>query len=90
MISRSDSSASGTSTIQSTTASGNVTHGFFVSGNDATLRRNRAEANGFPGGASDGVGPGIYYNGNITTVSAGTNIARGNDDPAGCKPSALC
>lgn len=76
--------------ITSTTASGNVTYGFFVTGNAATLRRNRAEANGFPGGASDGVGPGIYYNGIITTASGGTNIARGNDDPAGCKPSALC
>jgi Right handed beta helix region len=76
--------------IQSTTASGNVTYGFFVSGDAGTLTRNRAEANGFPGGASDGVGLGIYYSGNFTTASADANIARGNDDPVGCKSSALC
>jgi hypothetical protein len=76
--------------VQSTTASGNVAYGFFVSGDAGTLTRNRAEANGFPGGASDGVGLGIFYSGNFTTASAGANIARGDDDPVGCKPSALC
>jgi hypothetical protein len=50
---------------------------------------NRAENNGFFGGASDLTGLGIYATG-YTTAPVGTNVAGGNDDPAGCNPSALC
>jgi hypothetical protein len=53
------------------------------------LKGNRADANGLPSGVSDGWGMGIFA-GNFVVPPVGANIARGNDDPAGCNPSALC
>jgi putative surface-exposed virulence protein len=75
--------------VKSTKASGNGGHGIYVSGDAATLTRNRAEGNGFQGGGSDGIGQGILVQG-FATAPAGTNLARGNDDPANCQPSSLC
>jgi hypothetical protein len=75
--------------VKSTKASGNGGHGIYVSGDTATLKGNRVEGNGFPGGSSDGLGQGILVQG-FATAPAGTNIARGNDDPANCQPSSIC
>jgi hypothetical protein len=50
---------------------------------------NRADGNGFVGGVSDGLGLGIRVQ-NFTTAPVGTNLARGNDDPAECDPGSLC
>jgi Right handed beta helix region len=75
--------------VKATKASGNGGHGFWVSGDAATLNGNRAEGNGFPGGTADGVGLGILVS-NYTVAPQGTNVARGNDDAAGCSPASLC
>jgi hypothetical protein len=75
--------------VSSTKASGNGGHGIYVSGDAATLTRNRTEGNGFQGGGSDGIGQGILVQG-FATAPTGTNLARGNDDPANCQPSSLC
>jgi Right handed beta helix region len=75
--------------IKSTTASGNGVYGIDLHGDLGTLKGNRADGNGFAGGVSDGFGVGIFTD-NFTTPPVGTNIARGNDDPAGCFPSSLC
>ena len=76
--------------VSSSTASGNGVHGVEVLGDAAKLSGNRAEANGFAGGsASDLTGLGIFVPGS-TTAPVGTNVARGNDDPAECDPTSLC
>ena len=75
--------------VTTTKASGNAIHGIWVSGNAATLKGNQAGGNGFLGGNSDGSGLGILVQ-NFATPPAGTNLARGNDDPANCQPSSLC
>jgi hypothetical protein len=74
--------------IQSSTASGNGSIGIEVDGGfgAAQVKSNRAEANGFAGGASDGGGLGIGVLGSVT----GTNVARGNDDGSECSPLSLC
>ncbi len=75
--------------IRSSTASANGSYGIYSNGDAPVLRSNRAEANGFPGGVSDLTGLGAYATG-YTTPPAGTNVARGNDDPAECNPASLC
>jgi hypothetical protein len=76
--------------VSSSTASGNGVHGVEVNGDAARLSGNRAEADGFAGGsASDLTGLGIFATG-YTTAPVGTNVARGNDDPAECDPTSLC
>jgi hypothetical protein len=75
--------------VKSTTASGNSGHGIDARGDAATLKGNSAYGNGLPGGVSDGWGMGIFA-GNFVVPPVGTKVARGNDDPAGCNPSALC
>ena len=74
--------------VKSTTASGNEAYGVVVYGDGARLRGNRADANGFPGSASDGNGLGIRVV--FTVAPTGTNSARGNDDPQNCAPTSLC
>lgn len=71
--------------IRSTTASGNGSGGLFLSGNALMLKGNRAEGNGFSGGASDGLGVGIFVSGSLTGPVS-PNVVRGNDDPSECKP----
>jgi hypothetical protein len=75
--------------IRSSAASANGSYGIYSNGNAPVLKGNRAEANGFPGGVSDLTGLGVYATG-YTTPPAGTNVARGNDDPAECIPASLC
>jgi len=75
--------------VRSTTAAANSGHGIDAWGDAATLKGNRAYGNGLPGGVSDGWGTGVFA-GNFVVPPVGTNVARGNDDPAGCNPSALC
>jgi hypothetical protein len=78
-------------TIGSSTASGNGMEGIRVFGDGAAVSANRAEANGFSGAASDGAGLGIdVVKGSFTAPPAGTNVARGDDDPADCDPFHLC
>jgi hypothetical protein len=60
-----------------------------VNGDKATIKRNRADANGFVEGASDGVGRGIS-NINFTTPPTGQSTAHGNDNSAECDPLNLC
>ncbi|MGE5275012.1 MAG: right-handed parallel beta-helix repeat-containing protein [Verrucomicrobiota bacterium] len=73
--------------IQSSTASGNGSDGIFVAGDAAVIKANRAEANGFAGGASDLSGLGIDVTG---SAPIGKNVARGNDELAQCSPALLC
>lgn len=81
---------SGTSAaIRSSNAFGNAQYGIAVSGDAAVVEGNRAEANGFADGASDLGGLGLDVFG-YTTAPVGTNVARGNDDPAECRPASLC
>jgi hypothetical protein len=75
--------------IASSIASGNGNTGIGVDGNFAAIKGNVANANGFPGGASDDTGPGIGVVG-YTTAPVGTNAAHGNDDPTECTPALLC
>jgi len=75
--------------VKSSTASGNGTLGIGVWGDAAALQGNRTDANGFQGGASDGLGPGILVD-KFTTAPTGTNPSRGNDDPGECSPASLC
>lgn len=75
--------------VQSSTASGNGIDGIFVLGDAAVIKNNRVEANGFAGGASDLDGLGIDAT-SYTTAPVGTNVGRGNDDPAECNPAYLC
>jgi large repetitive protein len=75
--------------IKSSTVSGNDLDGVSVDGDAAKLVGNRMEANGYPAGASDGNGVGIVVTG-FTTGPVGSNVARGNDDPAECAPASLC
>jgi hypothetical protein len=52
---------------------------------------NKAAANGFVGGVSNGVGPGISSGGSPTAPVGARNVARGNDaSGAQCIPSTLC
>ena len=81
--------AGASAVVKSTTAAGNSGHGIDAWGDAATLKGNRAYGNGLPGGVSDGWGMGIFA-GNFVVPPVGTNVARGNDDPAACNPSALC
>lgn len=76
-------------TVKSSTASGNQLVGISVGGDDATLKGNHADANGMAGGNSDlsGLGIDVAYS---STGPHGANTARGNDDPAECKPASLC
>jgi hypothetical protein len=78
--------------VQSSTASGNGASGsagIAILGEGALLSGNRAEANGFLHSVSDLSGLGIYVD-YSTTAPAGTNFARGNDDPKDCIPTSLC
>jgi large repetitive protein len=75
--------------IKSSTVYGNADNGIVVDGNAASLKGNHADANGFPAGASDLAGLGIFVH-NFTTAPAGTNTANGNDDRAECDPASLC
>jgi len=75
--------------IQASTFSGNGFEGIFVGGEGSVIKGDRAEANGFAGAESDLVRLGIVVTG-FTTFPKGTNVARGNDDPAQCMPSTLC
>ena len=81
--------AGNSASVKSTTASGNASDGIRVMGDAAKLTGDRAEGNGFPGGASDGVGAGIRVY-NFTIAPTGKNVARGNDELAGCQPASLC
>jgi Right handed beta helix region len=76
--------------VKSSTASGNGGRGIAVltGATEALIKGNRAVGNGFAGGASDLNGLGIFAQG-FAPASAGTNVARGNDDPAECTAS-LC
>jgi hypothetical protein len=78
--------------VSSSTAVGDDRDGVFVLGEAAQIKRNRAEANGFMGGASDGVGLGIRVPNasSMTRPPVGTNIARANDDANECDPVWLC
>jgi len=78
-----------TAKIVSSTVSGNADGGIAVDGNAAQLKGNHAEANGFDGGASNAVGLGLSAVG-YTIAPVGTNVSRGNDDPAECSPALLC
>lgn len=81
---------SGTSAaIRWSVASGNAHHGIAVSGDAAVVEGNRAEANGVAAGASGlgGLGLGVF---GYTKAPVGTNVARGNDDSAQCRPASLC
>ena len=75
--------------VRSSVASGNDERGIYVHGDAATIKGNKADGNGFPGGASDVAGLGILAE-DYTTAPAGSNTARGNDDPAECSPASLC
>jgi len=75
--------------IKSSVASGNVLRGIFVQGDGANVTGNRTDANGFKTGESDDIGLGINVNG-FTTPPRGSNVARGNDNPADCAPTSLC
>jgi hypothetical protein len=75
--------------VKSTKTSGNAGHGIEVSGDAALLRGNSAQGTGFLGGVSDGIGLGILVGG-FSIAPTGTNLARGNDDPAECSPASLC
>jgi Right handed beta helix region len=75
--------------VQSASASGNDSLGILVNGDAPLIKGNRTAANGFDGGASDLAGLGIKAIG-YTTAPVGTNVARGNDDPAECAPDWLC
>jgi hypothetical protein len=61
-----------------------------VTGEAAQIKNNRAEADGFVAGAADGAGFGVVVPGSPTTAPTGSNVARGNDDPADCFPALLC
>jgi hypothetical protein len=81
--------------ITDSVASGNqlaaaaIEAAIFVDGDPVTITGNRAESNGFVGGASDDIGYGIGVNG-FTAVPQGDNIGRGNDSPGECVPETLC
>jgi len=75
--------------IRSSIAFGNAHHGIAVSGDAAVVQGNLAEANGLASGASGLGGLGLDVFG-YTTAPVGTNVARGNDDSAECKPASLC
>jgi large repetitive protein len=75
--------------IQSSTASGNIFTGIDITGNSASLKSNHTDANGFPDGASDLIGLGIFVH-DFTTPPAGKNTAHGNDDPLECIPALVC
>jgi hypothetical protein len=75
--------------IKSSTVFGNGSDGIVVNGNAASLKGNHADANGFPGGASDLTGLGIFVQG-FTAPPVGTNDAGGNGDRAECDPAPLC
>lgn len=75
--------------IRSSTVTGNGTVGIVVGGNAASITGNRTDGNGFVGGTSDSAGLGVYVL-NFTVSPTGTNLARGNDDPAECNPGQLC
>jgi len=75
--------------IRSSIAFGNAHHGIAVSGDAAVVEGNLAEANGVVAGASGVGGLGLDVFG-YTTPPVGTNVARGNDDSAECRPKSLC
>jgi len=76
--------------VLSSTASGNGGTGIFVLGEEAVvISKNRANGNGFMGGASDLMGTGIHTS-EFTVPPVGRNVARGNDDPGECIPASLC
>jgi large repetitive protein len=75
--------------IKSSIVDGNGNNGIVVDGDGASLKSNRAEANGFPGGVSDLAGLGILVQ-FTTTAPVGTNTAAGNDDRDECHPASLC
>jgi len=72
--------------VKSSTASGNGSDGISVSGDAAHIKGNHADGNGF---VVFGAGLGIRTEG-FSTAPTGTNLARGNDDPAECDPASLC
>ena len=82
--------------ITASTASGNGfspgmgSAGILVLGNASSIVGNRADGNGLEAGlASDKNGFGISV-ANYTIPPSGTNVARGNDNPAQCDPAFLC
>ena len=81
--------AGDSASVNSTKVLGNAGNGFWVSGSAAVLTGNSAQANGFPGGASDGVGLGMLVS-SYSAAPTGSNVARGNDDATECTPSSLC
>jgi hypothetical protein len=79
----------GFASVNSSKASGNASGGIHLTSDAASLMSNTADGNGYPGGDSDLAGLGILVD-NYTTAPTGTNLVRGNDDPAACYPSPLC
>jgi len=79
----------GSAAIRSSIAFGNAHHGIAVSGDAAIVEGNLAEANGVAPGASGLGALGLDVFG-YTTPPVGTNVARGNDDSAECRPKSLC
>jgi hypothetical protein len=75
--------------IQSSVASGNDLDGIFVSGEGASLSRNRTDGNGYQLDTSDFQRDGIQVVW-ATKPPVGSNIAHGNDDPFECIPAFLC
>ena len=77
-------------TISKSVATGNGGDGIVTFGDAPVVTGNRAEGNGFYGGASDLGGLGIVALSYTTAPIGKKNIARGNDDPAECDPAYLC
>jgi hypothetical protein len=74
--------------IRASIASGNAHHGIAVSGDAAVVEGNLAEANGLAGASGlGGLGLDVF---GYRTAPVGTNVARGNDDSAECRPASLC
>jgi hypothetical protein len=78
-----------TAAIRSSSALGNAHHGIVVSGDAAVVEGNLAESNGVAAGLSGLGGLGLDVFG-YSTPPVGTNVARGNDDSAQCRPASLC
>jgi hypothetical protein len=77
---------------------GNDANGIEISGDTSTIGqapgrassdRNRADANGFPNGAANNSGLGIFAH-TFATPPVGRNEASGNDAAAQCDPTNLC
>jgi parallel beta-helix repeat protein len=73
--------ANSNASIKGSTASGNGSHGIVITGTGGQIKSNHADGNGF-------VSPGLGIVAGSDTI--GTNLARGNQDPAECDPASLC